>query len=303
MDFEAELRREMLSLLPTSGEWAGQDRTALEASAPSRLLIYFLNWRDRFIHPHPRRVERAAELIADLEYRANKPHVDRVFAETAIGQELWPRLSKDLRFGFQDHTRGGRRRDLDGLLSHWGIHHLHISDERLNDGHVKRDGPLLCAIFREEVAFFLGLIRHGEWTEERLVEAAVRNWPRERLFVELNVAAAETTLTPEQHSALRRKNVTSPISVDGHTFISSTFGVTGAGTSTRASVTAMHILRTLAHFQANPLELNREMRAVRSDRDARFPARPVYRIVALQTPTKYGLAIQELKTSRTLLLE
>jgi hypothetical protein len=116
------------------------------------------------------------------------------------------------------------------------VHHLHLPDILDSDGFVRRDPALdadllLFAIFRNDRAYLLDVLSHGDWTNESLVEIAVRNWPGDRLFVSLQGAVGiSQTLQQGDRQKLRSAGVNSLIQIDGEVYISASGGLTAAGT-------------------------------------------------------------------------
>jgi hypothetical protein len=72
------------------------------------------------------------------------------------------------------------------------------------------------------------------------------------------IIPSEQTYTAEERAQLRGVGISTFVKIDGRAFVPSS-GISTAGTSTRASLTAMRILRTLKQFEekvkANPEEV------------------------------------------------
>ena len=77
MDFEAELRELVLSVLPIKDRRA---REQLETQSTTSVLCRFLAWRGRLVHPQPRRVHKSGQLLRNSVYQARRNEIHRMFA-------------------------------------------------------------------------------------------------------------------------------------------------------------------------------------------------------------------------------
>lgn len=149
---------------------------------------------------------------------------------------------------------------LDLLLNEWGIHHLHISMTPEADGFVKRDDPLLFAMFHPETAYPLDIGTHSSFVDERLAVIAIENWPEAQLFLEIKGIQLRDGVpySPEERRQMRSAGLFSLIPIGDKVF-APRGGISSAGTSTAASLQTNHIIRTLRSFekqvQANPAEI------------------------------------------------
>ena len=76
------------------------------------------------------------------------------------------------------HLNNATKKDkLDGLLYDWGIHHLHLGETFSAPGYVKRTGPVLFAIFRNDNVYFIDIRDHVGWSDKGLLEIVNENWP------------------------------------------------------------------------------------------------------------------------------
>jgi hypothetical protein len=288
-DLIQDVRNEVLKWLP-------YDRsdpnvvTAINNLSDHELLVRFFNWLQRLVHPHPRTVFKSREFSSQLYNSINdEQNIDlsNLIQKIESGEEITPHLSKRILSGFiLDNNSGhlntlNRRHDLDLLLNDWGIHHLHVSDQIESDGFVKRTGPLLFSVFTQDKAFLLEVFpEHGDWTDQRLVEISVRNWPLDGLFIQLNGALGlSTQISTSERTQLRSAGIASPIEVDGKVYFPRTMSLSSAGTSADATLKANHLLDSLEsiqrNFQENPDFLRPEFEKIGKE----YPNPPVFRLV------------------------
>lgn len=121
------------------------------------------------------------------------------------------------------------RKDRDGLLADWGIHHLHLSMEPGKEGLVRRTRDLLFAIFRPDDAYLLGIYPHLEWAPLEALEIVVGNWPTADLMLgSMSDVRASQTFTDKERPAFRNAGGTGLVEIDGRLFMPR--GQTGDGT-------------------------------------------------------------------------
>lgn len=228
-----------------SGDFATMDVASI--------LITYLNWRARFIPPHPRRVHLSRELLSSSKYAEHRPAIDAIVAKIATGEDLTAHLSKDIGTVHVARAKrpsgGGGRSDLDRLIAEWGIHHLHLSLAVQNNGFVTRTGDLLFAYFAADDAFLIGVFPHGSWARLQIAAVTVRNWPGANIFTPLNgVLGLEEAFSDEDRLRLRRAGLSTPFGIDGRVWMASRGGQSTAGTPmwvTTDSNVLMHSLNQL----------------------------------------------------------
>ena len=86
LDLVAGLRAALLAALPVDGSNA-ELLTSLAAMPVSHLLIRYLNWRGRLVHPRPRKVEKSKELLANPVYVARRREV----LPPLVSRAIWAR--------------------------------------------------------------------------------------------------------------------------------------------------------------------------------------------------------------------
>lgn len=152
--------------------------------------IQFFNLDHRLVSSVPRSVEISQEFICppDLQHGLNI-----VRKKIEDGEDLTPHLSK-----------GILRDGLDGLLNDWGINHLHLGTELMDDGRfMKRTGPVLFVRFTRDTAYFIGVAEHGNWTNQELMRILHRNWPESIERYRMDIGGLGQNVTDADFQALR----------------------------------------------------------------------------------------------------
>lgn len=296
MDFEKDCRNEILRHLPRD-RYDVAATIALTTKRTDDLLITFLNWSSRLVHPHARTVHVSRELSARAAFATYRTDLDRIIKKISDGTDVGPHLSKLIKYGYTLPS-GSRnlnaRKDMDMLLNDWGVHHLHLSNVIEPDGFVKRDGPLLFAIFMQTDAYLIDVLGHSDWTNQHLVEVVVRNWPAANLFLRSNgLLPSKQPMSALVRKRLRGNGYTTMIEVDGAVYAPRTLGITGAGSSTRMTREADAILRQMRDVEIQ-LKLNPDLpKRAFMQANKELPPLPAYRLVITDGPTGYQLAILE----------
>lgn len=273
---------------------------SLNAMSSGELTIRFVNWLDRLIHPHPRQVFLSREITSNPRYNKHIADVAMLMLMVERGDELTPHLSRSIRHGYELPRLKGknlnRRKDLDMMLNDWGVHHLHLSADVEGDSFVRRNDILLFAIFTDTAAFFLDLCRHGEWTNQHIVEVAVRNWPDQELFYKLEGVVAGGGYTAEQHKTLRGAGITAMIQVDGVAYMSRSAGINTVGNSGRSMMKAMRLNRELREVERRLRDDPHYFRADIERMGKVYPDQPEFRVELFRGGIGFGFGIREVKS-------
>ncbi len=297
MDLFQDLRDEVLKWLPHDKS----DRAALMALDEWELAARFFNWLERLVHAHPRVAAKSREYLS-LSLSADEvENLKRLVEKIENGKELEPHLSRSVSQGFTPGAPTGEnklsdRRDLDLLLNDWGIHHLHLSHDLESDGFVRRGGLVLYAIFKADTAYLLEVMAH-EWTDQHLVEVAVRNWPGAELFRSFQgVNGLETAVSRSDRKGTRSAGIASPIEVDGKVYMSRMLGLTASGISIAATTRAQGLLDTIEDITQ---QLGRDPQYFRSrvkQLGKSYPANPQFHLLLCKGASGFGFAIKEQAT-------
>jgi hypothetical protein len=302
MDFDDDLRREITKYLPHDE----REGAALSTARTSELLITFLNWLGRYVHPHPRKVLRSRELSITPLLTQNRADLEAIACKLSVGVNIAPHLSKGILKGYTPTSELPKnlhkKKDLDLLLNEWGIHHLHVSNVVQANGFVKRGSVLLFVIFSQANAYLLDLSPHGVWTEQRLVEIAVRNWPGDGLFVELKGIVPEVDISSKDRENFRRVGIATTVNIDGNAYTSRTGGLTLGGTSGRVTMEAARLHKRIKEVEAECRDSLNSVKRYFQKASGPWPAKPEFHLELISTQTGFQLAVREQGSGALLLV-
>lgn len=289
-----KFQAEMVRVLPTRST---REKEAFAALDVDEQAWRFMNWQSRLVHPHPRQVNIADGFDRLPAVQANLPEVAALLGRMASGDDLSVHLSRDVMLhGYSLHPAGRKHgRDFDLLLNEWGIHHLHIGTAKGKE--------LLYVIFGRGVAFVLAVASHGAWTSRGLIEVTVRSWPKQGLFVSLNVLPGRDW-TEDEHKGLRRAGATTAAVIDNRPWISGvTGGMSTALVSVRISKETGQLMRSLQHAIEQPDHLHRQLQINAAMKGTNWPTNPEISIRWLKGPDRYCFGFVEEACGATLLIE
>lgn len=303
LDYNAQLRDEMVRVLPTRGK---REKDAFAALDIREQAWRFLNWQSRLVHPHPREINIAEDFDGLPDVQANRILVDALLASLARGDDVTGHLSRDVTQGYCCSRRPGRKGgpDFDLLLNEWGIHHFHLKQASGNGGFKERSNQLLYAIIGRGVAFVLAVAPHGAWTSRRFIETTIRSWPNQGLFVALPGILPGRDWTEDEHKGLRKAGVTTLANVDDRCWISGvTGGITSALVSLRVSREADQLLRCVDQATREPERVERQLRYLAAQRAVSWPRAPAISIRRLYGLDRFCFGFFEEKSRTALLIE
>ncbi len=114
---------------------------------------------------------------------------------------------------------------------------------------IQRTAELLFVIFQPKAAFVLDIFDHRDWTNRRIVEIAISNWPNLDLFLELTgIKGSGNTYSESEHQQLRRAGITCSTEVNGRVFFGRGALFT-AGTSIEAKRASARLASRLKEFE------------------------------------------------------
>jgi hypothetical protein len=261
----ASLRQLVLDHLPYDRQDAAAVRD-LHQMTPSQLLIRWLNWTRRMVPPQPRQVLLSREFLDNPILAQRKADIQAFISDIESGADLTKYLSRRVAHGYLNLNRKKthQRADLDLMLSAWGIHHLHFSQIVDADGFVKRDGPIIFAVFRLDRAYLIDIMTHKDWTRTHVIRVLVNNWPNAGLVHEMKgTLALDRTISDDKRQQLRNAQVNSPIvEIDGKVYMPAA-GMTMSGVAINNVRQADQILDALNNFslmyERNPQEIISEV--------------------------------------------
>jgi hypothetical protein len=256
MDFEEDIRQHVLSNLPNKSKF-NQDLAAKDAS---ELLIIYGNWCNRLVKAQPRRVHESKVLRAnphasDPQYG---PGLAQIIAKLQNGEDISPHLSRRICWGYETAGASGDtllgRKDLDLMLSDWGVHHLHLSTEVETDGFVKGSKYLPFAVFQPNDAYLIDIKEHGAWTNTDLVRVIVDEWPDAGLVQEvMGIKGLVYSRSETERKMLRDAGIVTIIEIDGRFYLP-TARMSSCGTPLRAVRTADRVFDDIDRFKAQLAE-------------------------------------------------
>lgn len=255
VDLLEDIRQFVLSHLPC----LPSARAELEAKDAHELLVIYRNWQERLIRPVPRRVHRSQALLANplAGHAKHGPALEQIARMLETGEEVTPHLSRNVIHGYQEDASGQRfRKDLDLMLNDWGVHHLHLSAHIESDGFAERTGPLLFAVIKNNDAYLIDIMDHGNWVCRRIFETMVKEWSEAGLAHEMKgVIGLAREVSEADHKTLRAKHVNTFIEVNGKVYMPSR-GMAAAWNSMTATMAANQLIGTIEdaqqHLTDNP---------------------------------------------------
>lgn len=214
-----------------------------------------LNLKRRLVSQKPRKVLLSKEFTCP-EYL--KEGLNLLKEKIEKGENIQHHLSKGI-LDLNYH---------DDLLNDWGIHHLHLGTQFGQDKRfIKRTGPVLFARFDNDYAYFINVMKHGNWANQGLVKIIHRNWPDSiKQFRMDGVTGISPKPNNEEYKLLRKAHVTTFVEVEqGVVYFPIGMGYMSSGHSTDVIRTCdfyMNRLRVYEeHVKKNIAYLAKEIRA------------------------------------------
>ena len=197
----------------------------------------YLNAVRRLVPARPRAILRSANFSnpSAPDDQAGLAEIERTIL---AGEDLRTHLSRQL---FEADFN-------DALLNDWDIQHLHLSAVLGNSKRfVKSTGPLLFARFDEGTAYFIDVMRHGDWSRQSIVQILHDNWPDSIApFRAKNASAVRQPYSDEEISVLRKEGISAMVQLsDGALYLPLGGGYAMSGVSSIVAIQANHIARRL----------------------------------------------------------
>jgi hypothetical protein len=113
---------------------------------------------------------------------------------------------------------------------------------------VKRTDHLLFAVFMPEDAYFVDIMRHGDWTRDHVLEVMIREWPDAGLVHELpGVLGLAAHASEADRKKLRSSAINAPFEFDRKVYVPAR-GLTSAGTSLPITIAVNQVFHTIQWF-------------------------------------------------------
>lgn len=220
------------------------------AMSNKEVLIAFYNMELRSVAPRPRLVKRSHEFPCPDEH---KDAVDRLEGIFTRGENVNPYLSKGLKVL-------GRP---DQLMQHWSINHAHLGELKPGRQFSERTGPLLFFKAEQDTVYFIGVLNHGCWGSQDLIEIVHRNWPE---ILAPYRASTISNLSPAWNDnktriELRRAGLELATQMaDGTVYLMVGGGTNSAGGSARAIRQADYTMMRVRDFEQTVRERENQLR-------------------------------------------
>lgn len=201
-------------------------------------MIRYFNFRLKYIGVERRNVFFSKQISDKIIQNSLQKNFDKLVGKVIDGKDLNPHQSKKS-FDSDYH---------DDLFNDWGIHHLHISNNKINstDFFYDRTGPLLFIKFTENAAYFIDIQHHKDknvWSNTNLIRIIQNSWPTLLKDREVPNAKFNPDFTDEDIGTLRRKGYTFGINVDDKSYMMLGDGYSSSGDNGMAVKMANEVWR------------------------------------------------------------
>lgn len=187
-----------------------------EDNSTDDIIIKYYHYKKRRISPRPRIVRVAKDFIYPDKY---KNVLKTIKGKIINGEDLSPYQSRRYKDSIYN----------DKFLYEWGIQHLHLGDKINYYGLINRTGDLLYCRFDHNVAYFLNIMPHNNWTKKDFIEILHNNWPSTiSLYKFKGLLGIEHEPTESEREQLRKSNVNSFVKLKDGTI----YGSLGGGYAT-----------------------------------------------------------------------
>lgn len=189
------------------------------------VMICYFTICKRIIKATPRCVHEAKGLVVPS---SRKTGYDTLKEKFEKGESVMPYLSKQIKgLKFQDK-----------MLFDWDIHHFHLGAVIESNGFVKQNDEILYAIVDEKDVYFIDVLDHTHWSDKELLDKVLSNWPGLLESYRID-GQPEIDYSSKEVEQLRAINVNAILILsDGNGYIGRGMGITAAGTSSYATITA-----------------------------------------------------------------
>ena len=139
----------------------------LESKSLNSILIDYINWQLRLIHPRPRAVVIEPAVTADKRWSTVGIQIKELLDKVRAGSDLNPHLSlRAFKNGFAPAAAIPSPQtdiwaDKDFQLNATGYHHFHLSSEMEASGFAKRSDEVLFAQVTRESFVAIGIFDHS----------------------------------------------------------------------------------------------------------------------------------------------
>lgn len=205
-----------------------------------KISILYYSLQKRLISQKPRSIYKHENFVCPSELLNGLRLIEDKIKN---GDDLKPHQSKKLK----------KFHDKDELLYDWGIYHFHLGTEMDSDGFVKRTGPLLYAMIKDENAYFIGVFNHGAWTMQEMLKIIHDNWPSAIIQYKLeDVTQLVKNFDDNEIKHLRGANINTILEIAPSAFyIGPGGGFAGSGDSADAVLRFQKMRRQFLYIEKN----------------------------------------------------
>jgi hypothetical protein len=201
-------------------------------------MIRYFNFRLKYIGVERRTVFFSKQICDKIIQNPLQKNFDKLAGKVMDGADLNPYQSKKS-FDSDFH---------DDLFNDWGIHHLHLSNSKINptDFFYDRTGPLLFVKFTETAAYFIDIQHHKDknvWSNTNLIRILQNSWPTLLKDREVPNTKFNPDFSDEDIGTLRRKGYTFGINVDNKSYMMLGDGYSSSGDNGRSVSKANEVWR------------------------------------------------------------
>jgi hypothetical protein len=234
-------------------------------SSTQDVLQSYFNFKHKIIHQRPREVLKSASISAKAEDLGVSEILKNIEQRFINGEDINPNLSKKI-FHINEH---------DSLLNDWAIHHLHLSDIKVNNNdyfNKRSDFLLFCHVTPDEV-YFIDIRPHNEsyvFAQRDLIRAIRDNWPELNKKIQVGQEPMEIypRLEDKDIAILRKKGYMTFTQVDSFVYMPGQ-GSTTSGFSLEAGREMDEFHRALYKIHSYTQEFNEQLKEEILDKDGK----------------------------------
>jgi len=186
-------------------------QTELLQKPLTHLLIDYLNWAVRHVHPRPRTTQVRPAVTNDNRWNDLKPAIEALLGKVRRGESLEAHLSKEaFTAGYASRNQAKKTSvnawaDKDFVLNTMGYHHFHLGQNVQSNGLVTRTNDVLFARVSQSEFVAIALFDHSVFDDD----GASLNAERQRLWQEFD---RDVTLGTQKGAVVMPR----PIATSGH---------------------------------------------------------------------------------------
>lgn len=225
-------------------------------SSTQDVLQSYFNFKHKIIRQQPRAVLKSAPISAKAEDLGLSEILKNIEQRFVNGEDINPNLSKKI-FRVNEH---------DYLLNDWAIHHLHLSDTKVNSNdyfNKRSDFLLFCHVTPDEV-YFIDIRPHKEsyvFAQRDLLRTIRDNWPELNKKFQIGQKPMETYPKFEEQdlTIMRKKGYMTLTQVDDFAYMPGQGSAT-SGFSSDAGMEMDQFLRDLYKIHSYTQEFDEQLK-------------------------------------------